>query len=73
MARVEFRIFPSDGQWKLNRDNEFVAVFSSEQLATEAADGYRDEIEKNGGEAEVVLDSDGSTAKPATQEPSSPV
>lgn len=68
MARIEFKIFPSDGQWKINRDNEFVAVFSSEQLATEAADGYRSEIEKNGGAADVVVvDSDGSTANAATR------
>jgi hypothetical protein len=62
MAQVEFKIFPSEGQWKINRDNEFVAVFSSQQSAAEAAVGYREEIEKNGGQANVlVVESDGST------------
>lgn len=59
--RVEFRIFPEDNQWKMNRDNEFVAVFSSRELAVEAAEGYRAEISENGGVTSiVVVHSDGS-------------
>jgi hypothetical protein len=59
--RVEFRIFPDDNQWKMNRDNEFVAVFSSRELAIEAAEGYRSEIAQNGGVTSIiVLKPDGS-------------
>ena len=59
--RVEFRIFPDDNQWKMNRDNEFVAVFSSRELAIEAAEGYRAEISENGGVTTIIIrQSDGS-------------
>lgn len=53
--RVEFRIFPDDNQWKMNRDNEFVAVFSSRELAIEAAEGYRSEIAENGGMTSIIV------------------
>lgn len=53
--RVEFRIFPDDNQWKMNRDNDFVAVFSSRELALEAAEGYRAEIAQNGGVTTIII------------------
>ncbi|MDB5556176.1 MAG: hypothetical protein JWL86_6160 [Rhizobium sp.] len=59
--RVEFRIFPDDNQWKMNRNDEFLAVFSSPELAIEAAEGYRAEILENGGVTTIIIrQSDGS-------------
>lgn len=58
---IAFRIFMSDNQWKMDRNNEFVAVFMSSESATDAAKGYRAEIIKHGGTATItVVDPDGS-------------
>ncbi|MGV3552164.1 hypothetical protein [Rhizobium sp.] len=60
--KVSFRIFIGDGQWKLNRDEEFVCVFESREAAVNACGSYREEIVKHGGEATIVVDeADGST------------
>jgi hypothetical protein len=53
---IDFRIFPDDNQCKLDRNGEFVAVFSSREAATEAAEGYLGEISKNGGVATVRVE-----------------
>lgn len=52
---VEFQIFPDDNQWKMNRNNEFVAVFSTREIAIEAAEGYRAEISEHGGTTVIVI------------------
>jgi hypothetical protein len=52
---VEFVIFSSDGGWKLDRNNEFVAVFSDYEAALDAAEGYVAEIRRFGGVARVVV------------------
>lgn len=52
---VNFRIFTSDGQWKLDRNEEFVCVFESRQDAIEACLSFRQEIEKHGGSASIVI------------------
>jgi hypothetical protein len=53
---VSFRIFIGDGQWKLNRNEEFVCVFADRAAAVDACRSYRDEIEKHGGSATIVVD-----------------
>ena len=61
---VEFVIFPGDGRWKLDRNNEFVAVFSDYEAALAAAEGYVEEIRRFGGIARVLVrQSDGSTSE----------
>ncbi|MBX9457884.1 MAG: hypothetical protein KL863_18755 [Rhizobium sp.] len=52
---VSFRIFIGDGQWKLNRNEEFVCVFDSRDGAIDACLSFRDEIEKHGGAASIVI------------------
>lgn len=53
---VSFRIFIGDGQWKLNRNEEFVCVFEDREAAIDACRSYREEIEKHGGTASIVVD-----------------
>lgn len=52
---VEFVIFSGDGGWKLDRNNEFVAVFSDYEAALDAAEGYVAEIRRFGGAARVLI------------------
>jgi hypothetical protein len=63
-AAVEFVIFPGDGGWKLNRNNEFVAVFSDHEAALDAAKGYVAEIHRFGGVARLLIrQSDGALSE----------
>lgn len=52
---VEFVIFPGDAGWKIDRNNEFVAVFSSYDAALDAAEGYVGEIRRFGGVARILV------------------
>jgi hypothetical protein len=62
---VDFVIFPGDGGWKLDRNNEFVAVFSDYDAALSAAEGYVEEIRRFGGIGRVLVrQSDGSVSEP---------
>ena len=60
---VSFRIFVGDGQWKLNRNEEFVCVFKDREAAIDACRSYREEIEKHGGSATVVVDETDGTSQ----------
>ena len=58
---VSFRIFRGDGQWKLNRNEEFVCVFETRDIAIDACLGYRSEIVEHGGQATILVsEEDGS-------------
>ena len=62
MKTIEFTTIADDGQWKVNRDNELVGVFATQDSAEAAAIGFAEEISKNGGTAKVMLtQADGST------------
>lgn len=52
---VEFVLFPGDSGWKIDRNNEFVAVFSDYDAALGAAEGYVEEIRRFGGIARILV------------------
>jgi hypothetical protein len=67
---IEFRTFADDGQWKVNRDNELVGVFATQESAEAAALGFAEEVSGNGGTAKVLLGQDGGTTLERSFDPS---
>jgi hypothetical protein len=54
-SAVEIHTFPDDGQWKLYRDRELVAVYGSKAAAEAAAKEFATALQQSGKSVELHL------------------